>query len=259
EDNPNYAVRTFSGIYTVGNSPHYYGTQGDERFTCTVCGAVDDDLKAQAEAADKAAAEAKATREKAKAEFIASIDGTSTESSVTVKWGKVPNAKRYAIYAAYCDKNHKYKYRKIKTVSGKVTKYEIKKLYGKKLNPKKNVKVYIVAQKKKNGKWKRIFKTPTFHIAGAQSKCSNVKKITVKKAKYSLEIGKTAKIKAEIVLVDKSKKAVNHVRKLRFKSTNTSVVKVTKSGKIKAVGKGKATVFVYSNNGTAKAIKVTVK
>lgn len=259
EDNPNYAVRTFSGTYTVGNSPHYYGTQGDERFTCTVCGAVDDDLKAQAEAADKAAAEAKAAREKAKAEFIASVDGTSTESSVIIKWGKVPNAKRYVIYAAYCDKNHKYKYKKIKTVSGKVTKYEIKKLYGKKLNPKKNVKVYIVAQKKKNGKWRKIFKTPTFHFAGAKGKFSNVQKITVKKNKFTLNAGKTAKIKAKIVLVDKNKKAVNHVAKFRYRSTNTAVVKVTKSGKIKAVGKGKATVFVYSNNGTAKAIKVTVK
>ncbi len=327
EDNPNYAVRTFGGTYTVGDDPHYYGTQGDERFTCTVCGAVDDTLKAEAEAADKDAAdtvaanavtdminalpekeeittadeaaikkareaydsltddqkakvteetvnklkdaekalaeekaeEATAAKEKAKAEFIAGVDGASTESSVTVKWGKVPNAKRYVIYAAYCDKNHKYKYKKIKTVSGKVTKYEVKKLYGKKLNPKKNVKVYIVAQKKKNRKWRKIFKTPTFHIAGAQSKCSNVKKITVKKNKFTLNAGKTAKIKAKIVLVDKSKKAVNHVAKFRYRSTNTAVVKVTKSGKIKAVGKGKATVFVYSNNGTAKAIKVTVK
>ncbi|MBR6391970.1 MAG: Ig-like domain-containing protein, partial [Eubacterium sp.] len=326
-NNSNYTATLVDGTYTVGDEPHYYGTQGDERFTCTVCGEVDETLKAQAEAADKEAAdtaaakavtdminalpekeeittadeaaikkareaydsltddqkakvapetvnklteaekalaeekaeEATAAQEKAKAEFIAGVDGTSTDSSIIVKWGKVNGAKRYVIYAAYCDKNHKYKYKKIKTVSGKVTKYEIKKLYGKKLNPKRNVKVYIVAQKKKNGKWKKIFKTPTFHIAGAQSKCSNVKKITVKKAKFSLKKGKTAKIKAKLVLVDRNKKAVNHVRKLRYKSTNTAVVKVTKSGKIKAVGKGTATVFVYSNNGTAKAIKVTVK
>ncbi len=317
-------VRTIEDIDAPG---HKYGTQGDERFTCTVCGAVDDTLKAEAEAADKDAAdtaaakavtdminalpekkeittadeaaikkareaydsltddqkakvtqetveklteaekalaeekaeEATAAKEKAKAEFIAGVDGESTDSSVIVKWGKVPGAKRYVIYAAYCDKNHTYKYKKIKTVSGKVTKYEIKKLYGKKLNPKRNVKVYIVAQKKKNGKWKKIFKTPTFHIAGAKGKFSNVQKITVKKAKFSLKKGKTAKIKAKLVLADKSKKAVNHVAKFRYKSTNTAVVKVTKSGKIKAVGKGTATVFVYSNNGTAKAIKVTVK
>ena len=55
--NNNYAVTTQTGTYTVGNSPHYYGTEGDERFTCTVCGEVDADLKAQAEAADKDAAD----------------------------------------------------------------------------------------------------------------------------------------------------------------------------------------------------------
>ena len=130
---------------------------------------------------------------------------------------------------------------------------------GKKINPKKNVKFYIVAQKKQNGKWKKIFKTPSFHIAGAKSKYSNVKKITVKKAKFSLKKGKTAKINAKIILADKNKKAIAHVKKFRYKSTNTAVVKVDENGKIKAIGKGTATVYAYSNNGSAKAIRITVK
>ncbi len=241
---------------------HTYGTTGDERFTCTRCGYVDEEKKTAAEAEDKAAADeaaakAKAEKEEAKAEFVAGVKGTSDENKVTVKWGKVKGAQRYVIYATYCSKKNKYK--KIATVKGDITKYDITKLNGKKLNPKKNVKVYVVAQKKVKGKYKKIFKTPTFHIAGAKSKYSNVKKITVKKNKYTLKVGKTAKIKAKIVLGKKNKKAIAHVKKFRYKSTNTAVVKVDKNGKIKAIGKGKATVYVYSNNGTAKAIRITVK
>ena len=324
-NNSNYTATIVDGTYTVGDDPHYYGTQGDERFTCTVCGAVDDTLKAEAEAADKNAAdtaaanavtdkinalpeadkvttadekaiteareaydsltddrkakvtpetvnklkdaekaladakeaEAKAAEEKANAEFAKSVTVTSDKNGATVGWKKANEAKRYVIYAAYCGKKSKYK--KIKTVKCNITSFKLKKLNGKKINTKKNLKVYIVAQKKVNGKWVKLFKTPTFHIAGKKSKNTNVKKITVKKAKYTLKTSKTAKIKAKLVLVDKKKKPINHVRKFRYMSTNTSVVKVTKKGKIKAVGKGTATIYVFSNNGTPKAIKVTVK
>ncbi len=222
---------------------HKYGEEGKERYTCTVCGAVDEALK-------------KAYTEKDKAEFAASVTITPEDDGATIAWKKAPEAKRYVIYAAYCGKN---KYKKIKTVKDNITSFKLTKLSGKKINTRKNLKVYIVVQKKANGKWVKLFKTPTFHTAGKNSKYTNIKKIKVKKAEFTLEQGNTAKIKAKLVLVNKKKKPINHVRKLRYMSTNTAVVKVTKSGKIKAVGKGKATIYVFSNNGTPKAIKVTVK
>ena len=45
-------------VTTLANGPfdHTYGDTGDDRFTCTVCGHVDDDLKAAAELADAKAA-----------------------------------------------------------------------------------------------------------------------------------------------------------------------------------------------------------
>ena len=190
-------------------------------------------------------------------DFLEGVKAKATDKKVTFNWGKVDGADRYVIYAAYCGKGNKYK--KYKTVKSNVTKIEIKKLNGKKVNPKKNIKVYVVAQKKVNGKYKTIFTSPKFHIAGAKTKYSNVKKITVKKSKYTLNKGKTAKISATLVLENKNKKAIAHAAKFRYKSTDTKVVKVDKNGKITAKGKGTATVFVYSNNGTAKAIKVTVK
>jgi uncharacterized protein YjdB len=45
----------------------------------------------------------------------------------------------------------------------------------------------------------------------------------------------------------------------RYKSSAPGIVKVSKKGKIKALAKGTATVYVYAKNGYAKKIKVTVQ
>ncbi len=67
-----------------------------------------------------------------------------------------------------------------------------------------------------------------------QRKKSSEKKISVK-------VGKTAKIKAKITLVDKNKKRIpkGHGAKLRYKSSDPSVVTVSKKGKVKGVSKVK--------------------
>ena len=45
-----------------------------------------------------------------------------------------------------------------------------------------------------------------------------------------------------------------------FESMNTAVVKVSVSGgKIKALGRGKAVVYVYAQNGVFKKLTITVK
>ncbi len=198
----------------------------------------------------------KAEKEAKIAKFVAGVKGTSSEGKITVKWGKVKGAQRYVIYATYCSNSNKYK--KIATVKGNITKYDITKLNGEKLNDKKNVKVYIKAQKKINGKYKKIFKTPTFHIAGANSKRTNIKSITVSKSSYKLKVNKKARIKASFILENKNKKPIKHAAKLRYKSSNTAVAKVDKNGKITAVRKGSAKIYIYSNNGFAKEIKVKV-
>ena len=121
----------------------------------------------------------------------------------------------------------KNQYKKVATVKGNVTKYDIAKLGGKALNPKKNVKAYVVAYKKKGKKY-------------------------VKK-------GKTAKIKATVTLENKNKKPIDHVAALRYYSTNKKVATVDKNGKITAKKKGKATIYIYANNGVSKKVVVTVK
>ena len=83
----------------------------------------------------------------------------------------------------------------------------------------------------------------------------------VKKSSYTLKVGKTATIKASTVLVDKHKKQLSdkHAKEFRYATSNKKVATVSGSGKIKAVGKGSCTVYVYARNGYARKVKVTVK
>ncbi len=146
--------------------------------------------------------------------------------------------------------------------SGKTTKVTVKKVNGKALNLKKNYKVYVLAYKLVNGKKVTLGKTITAHIVGKNNtKYTNVKAVRVKKSSYALKKGKTATIKASTVLVSKKKKQLSnaHAMQFRYATSNKKVATVSAKGKIKAVGKGKCTVYVYARNGYAKTIKVTVK
>ncbi len=220
-ENANYDVTVVDGTYTV-----------TDRITATEKTAGNNKINSSAKAA-------------------------ASKKGVTVKWGKVANAEMYEIYAAYCGKNNKYK--KIKTVKGNINSFDITKLGGKKLNTSKCLKVYVVAYRKVNGKYEKITKSLTMHIAGTTNKHTNAKAIKVKKSSYTLKVNKTATIKPTLVLQKKNKKAVEHVAKFRYQSTNTAVATVDKNGKIKAVGKGTCTIYIFANNGKLKSVKVTVK
>ncbi len=163
----------------------------------------------------------------------------------------------FKIYANYCSKDNEFK--KIKTVKGSVHSFDITKLNGKKLDQKKPVKIYVVAYRKVNGKYEKITQSVNMHIAGAKNKHTNAKAIKVKKDALTLSVNKTATIKPTLVLEKKNKKAVDHVAKFRYQSTNTAVAIVDKNGKIKAVGKGTCTIYIFANNGKLKSVKVTVK
>ncbi len=193
----------------------------------------------------------------AKIALDAGVVAKSSGSKVTASWGAVKGASSYVIYANYCDQK---KLKKIKTVSGKTTSFDITKLNGKKFNPKKNLKFYFVAYQKVNGKKVKLAKSIMAHAPGSKnSKRTNVIGVKVKKASYTLKKGKTAKIKVKLVLEKKHRKPLKHCAKFRYASSNKKVAKVSKKGKITAVGKGKCTVYVYAVSGVSKKIKVTVK
>ena len=133
---------------------------------------------------------------------------------------------------------------------------------GKKLNLKKNYKFYVVAYKMVDGKEVEIGKSIVAHIVGKNNtKYTNVKKVKVKKSKFTLKVNGKATIKASTILVKKGKRQLTdaHTKEFRYATSNKAVATVSKAGKIKAVGKGKCTIYVYARNGYCKKVSVVVK
>ena len=127
---------------------------------------------------------------------------------------------------------------------------------------KKNFRVYVVTYKIIDGKKVKLGKSTVVHLVGSKNKkYSNVKKLTLKKKKYTVKVGKKKKIKAKVTLVNRNKKHIpkSHGTKFRYKSSDTGIAAVSKKGKIKGIKKGKCTIYVYSINALMKKAKVIIK
>lgn len=200
----------------------------------------------------------KAKRTKANDQALSSKFNITTGKSIKVTWGKVAKADGYDVYMAYCKKG---KYTVVKSVkSAKTLSVTINKLDKKAVNQKDNVKCYVVAYKKVDGKKVTIGKSITGHAVGKKNiTVTDAKKIQVKKSAYSLKKGKTAKIKATIVKKNNKLPLFGHTAKFRYDTSNKKVATVSKDGKITAKGKGTCYVYIYAVNGCAKKVKVTVK
>ena len=182
----------------------------------------------------------------------------TTGKTIKVTWGKVAKADGYEVYMAYCKKG---KYTVVKSVkAAKTLSVTINKLNKKTVNQKDNVKCYVVAYKKVDGKKVTIGKSITGHAVGKKNTTvTDVKKIQIKKSAYSLKKGKTAKIKATIVKKNNKLPLFGHTAKFRYDTSNKKVATVSKDGKITAKEKGTCYVYIYAVNGCAKKVKVTVK
>ena len=182
-------------------------------------------------------------------------------SKITVSWGKVKGVDGYKVYAQYCGKKFTEK-SCIDIKNGGKDSTFIKKINGKKLNLKKNYKLYVEAYKLVKGKEVSLGRTITAHVVGAKNdKETNVKAVKLAKTSYKLSVGKKVTIKGSTVLVDKTKKPLSdgHAKELRFATSNSKVAQVSEKGVIKAVGKGTCTIYVYARNGHTRKIKITVK
>ncbi|MBQ8981268.1 MAG: Ig-like domain-containing protein [Eubacterium sp.] len=227
--------------------------------------ALEDAEKALTEA-EKAAAEEAAAKELAAAKKNAKtvmyngIGITQKGKKITVKWRKVAKADGYFVYVQYCGKKYKKPVKTIKKNS--TTKVTITKLNGKKINRKKNYKVYVAAYKNVKGKKVVLAKSISARVAGDKNKkYTNVKTIKATKKALTVKVGKTAKAKAKVTLVNKNKKHLptKTAPKFRYKTSNKSVATVDKKGNIKGIKKGTCNIYIYSINGKMTKIKVTVK
>ena len=200
----------------------------------------------------------KAKRTKVNDQALSSKFSITTGKTIKVTWGKVAKADGYDVYMAYCKKG---KYTVVKSVkAAKTLSVTINKLNKKAVNQKDNVKCYVVAYKKVDGKKVTIGKSITGHAVGKKNTTvTDVKKIQTKKSAYSLKKGKTAKIKATIVKKNNKLPLFGHTAKFRYDTSNKKVATVSKDGKITAKGKGTCYVYIYAVNGCAKKVKGTVK
>ena len=187
-----------------------------------------------------------------KIQLDSKLKATWKGSKIRVSWGKVKDADEYTVKAAYCGTK---KYTTFKT--GK-TSFTIKKLNGKKLNLKKEVKLYVVA----NAKGKKLAKSIVLHVAGPKNKkYTNARNIKLSTKKITVKAGRKTAVKAKLVLAKKSKKALPsyHATKFRYASSDKEIATVDKKGRIKGVKAGKCDIYVYALNGFPQKVSVTVQ
>ncbi|MCR5837249.1 MAG: Ig-like domain-containing protein [Lachnospiraceae bacterium] len=176
------------------------------------------------------------------------IKATTKKKTITLKWKQVKGADGYIIYGSRCGT----KMQRIKTLTNsKAKKYTVKNLLKGKF-----YKYMVVAYKNTAVGEKVISKSKSVHLTTSGGKYDNPKGIKLVKSIFTLKKGKSVKIKGNI----KYKGVVPvHVSCFRYECTDNSVVAVNKNGRIKAKKKGKATIYVYTQNGICKKVSVTVK
>ena len=140
------------------------------------------------------------------------------------------------------DKRNKYK--KIKEISG--TSYTQKKL------KKGTYYKYLVVAVSGD---KALAVSKTIHVATKGGKVGNNTGVKLNKTKLSLKKGESQTLKA--TLKTGNLKVKIH-RKVAWASSNVSVAKVNKKGKITGVMKGTCYVYAYAQNGVFAKAKVTI-
>lgn len=185
------------------------------------------------------------------------VKAKAKKNSITLSWKKVPDAKGYLVYGNLCGKKNKMI--KIKATSD--TKLALDKINGKAIEGGKYYKFIVVAYKDTQKFKHNIALSKSLHVATPGGKYTNVKKLTIKKTKVSIKKGKKYTIKAKFTKENKKLEAKRHtgLNGIRFESSNPSVAKVNNKGVVTGKKKGKATIYVYAQNGVCKKVKITVK
>lgn len=84
----------------------------------------------------------------------------SQKKNVKIKWDKIDGANRYVIYATTGKTKNVSKFKQVATVKSNKNVYTIKKINGKKLKKGKTYSIYVIPQKKVNGKYITLVDSP---------------------------------------------------------------------------------------------------
>lgn len=174
------------------------------------------------------------------------------KTTIKLTWPKVSGADQYVIYGNVDGK------KSVQVAKVKKNQYTVKKIGSTKLKANKVYDFYVVAYKKgiKTAKSETI----SYICGNTYKKYANVTKIQTTKSAITLKKGKTSTIKVKATIY-KGKKHLpsSYGRATRYYSSNTKVATVSANGKIKAKGKGTATIYVSDISGKYCKVKVKVK
>ena len=180
-----------------------------------------------------------------------------TNKSITLKWTKVGNAKKYVIYGNKCGKTIRPE--KLATINNpSKTATTFRKVAGRNIKKGKYYKFIVVALDRNNNV---ISASKMIHVATKGGKVGNHKSVTVRMSviakAMNLKAGKTLKINARAVAQSNRLKVKDHVG-MRYESTNSKIAAVSKDGRITAKKKGSCYIYAYAQNGVFRKIKVKV-
>lgn len=178
------------------------------------------------------------------------LKAKAKNKAIQLTWKKIKDADGYIIYGARCGTNMK----RLKTIQTNKNKYTMKKL-----KKGKFYKYIVSAYCNVDGKKRVIAMSNSVHSITNGGKYGNPNKVTAKKATLTVKKGKIKSIPKQLKpKLNLKKKTKTHIAKFRYDTTNAKIAKVTKSGRVKGIKKGKCYIYVYAQNGYAKRIKVSV-
>ena len=180
----------------------------------------------------------------------------ASENANRLSWNPVKNADGYFIYASACNENGKErKVKKIADIKNRTTTSYTHKNCEKDTWYKYRISAYRIIGKKKTA----ISKSLELHSLTKGSKTyENPSRVKIRSGKkLSLKAGSTKKIRAQVI-VPKGKKTCWHIQKIRYLVSDSSILTVSKKGKIRAKKAGHATIYAVAQNGVTAKIKVSV-
>ena len=197
----------------------------------------------------------------ASAVFVPRLKMTSSKANaLKLTWNKNANAQGYDVFFGKVTNVKKaITYKKIKTIKGNKTVSFTKTKLAKQTAYAAYVKAYKVV------KGKKVYLPATPAVVALTSNgnktYTNAKAVTVQTSSITLSKGKTFQIKPRVTVITPKKKVMTTktIPFMRYYTNNPKIVKVSKTGKVKAVGKGSCTLYAVASNGVSKALKVTVK
>ena len=177
----------------------------------------------------------------------------SSDKKNVLMWDAVTGAEIYKIYGASLGK----KYKLLGTTENTVMRYEHK------VKGEKTCKYYVEAyQTDEDGNEILLDRSMKCYVAGAgNSLKTDTANVEIKGDEvFSAKKGEVIKLSVIRTLNEENETdiATGKIKALRYVSTDKNVAKVSKNGKITAVGKGKCFIYAVSENGIRDRVEIKV-